>query len=70
MLNPSIRVTLDKNDKEAIYYPDLVGARLGIKEAKENLKKTLDYIESRNKATNEFISSIPDILNSYFEVKP
>ena len=59
-------MTLDKNDKEAIYYPDLVGTRLGIKEAKENLKKTLDYIESRNKET----SSIPDILNSYFEVKP
>ena len=70
MLNPSIRVTLDKNDKEDIYYPDLIGANLGIKEAKENLKETLNHLESRNRETDEWISSIPDILNSYFEVKP
>jgi hypothetical protein len=38
MLDPSIRVTLDRNDKEAIYYPDLIGANLGIKEAIENLE--------------------------------
>lgn len=70
MLNPSIRVTLDKNDKEAIYYPDLIGANLGIKEAKENLKETLNHLESRNRETDEWVCSIPDILNSYFEVKP
>ena len=70
MLTSSIRVTLDKNDKEAIYYPDLIGANMGIKEAKENLKKTLNHLESRNREIDDCISSIPDILNSYFEVKP
>lgn len=63
----SFNVSKDKNDKDSIYIVDLVGAMLGIKEAKENI---LNFCKRQENKIQEIENNIPkmlDTINKYFK---
>ena len=62
-----INISYDKNDKDSIYIVDLVGAMLGIKEAKENI---LEFCKRQENKIQEIENNIPkmvEAINKYFK---
>lgn len=63
----TINISRDKNDKNSIYVGDLVGAMLGIEEARENI---LDFCKRQENITREIETKIPkmvEAINKYFK---
>lgn len=63
----TINISKDKNDKNSIYVGDLVGAMLGIEEARENI---LDFCKRQENITREIETKIPkmvEAINKYFK---
>ena len=62
-----INISRDKNDKDSIYVGDLVGAMLGIEEARESI---LEFCKSQEIITREIEAKIPkmiEIIDGYFK---
>lgn len=62
----SYNISTDPNDKDSIYLPDLIGAQLGIEEAKNNIKQFLEYQEAKTHKVTESIPSMVNLINTYF----
>ena len=62
----TFNVSYDKNDKDSIYIVDLVGALLGIKEAKENILEFCNRQENILREKEAEIPKMVDIINEYF----
>lgn len=60
------RVTTDPNDKDSIYFPDLIGAQLGIKEAKDNIRQFLEREETKIQKVKDDIPNMINLINTYF----
>jgi hypothetical protein len=60
------RVTTDLNDKNSIYFPDLIGAQLGIKEAKDNIRQFLEREETKIQKIKDDIPNMINLINAYF----
>lgn len=63
----TINISRDKNDKNSICVGDLVGAMLGIEEARENI---LDFCKRQENITREIENEIPkmvEVINKYFK---
>ena len=63
----TINISRDKNDKNSIYVGDLVGAMLGIEEARKNI---LDFCKRQENITREIETKIPkmvEAINKYFK---
>ena len=64
---PRVKISYDKNDKDSIYIVDLVGAMLGIKEARENI---LEFCKRQENKIQEIENKIPKMveeINKYFK---
>ncbi len=64
---PRVKISYDKNDKDSIYIVDLVGAMLGIKEARENI---LEFCKRQEIITREIEAKIPkmiELIDRYFK---
>ena len=64
---PRIRISRDKNDKDAIYIVDLVGAMLGIEESRENI---LEFCKRQENTLQEIEAKIPkmvETIDRYFK---
>lgn len=64
---PRINISYDKDDKNSIYIVDLVGAMLGIEEARENI---LEFCKRQENITRELENKIPkmvETINKYFK---
>jgi uncharacterized protein (DUF2225 family) len=62
----SFNISTDKNDKDSIYFPDLIGAQLGIKEAKDNIRQFLDRQETKTKTITDNIPKMIKTINEFF----
>ena len=62
----SYNISTDPNDKDSIYLPDLIGAQLGIEEARNNLRQFLEYQEAKVSKVTESIPSMVNLINAYF----
>lgn len=60
------RVTTDPNDKDSIYLPDLIGAQLGIEEAKDNIRQFLEREETKIQKIKDDIPNMINLINTYF----
>jgi len=58
---PRIRISRDKNDKDAIYIADLVGAMLGIEEARENIR---EFCKRQENTLQEIEAKIPEMVET------
>lgn len=64
---PRINISYDKDDKDAIYIVDLVGAMLGIEESRENI---LEFCKRKENKILEIENNIPkmvEAINKYFK---
>ena len=64
---PRIKISYDKNDKDSIYVGDLVGAMLGIEEARENI---LEFCKRQENIVQDIETKIPkmvETINRYFK---
>lgn len=64
---PRVRISRDKNDKDAIYIVDLVGAMLGIEEFRENIR---EFCKRQENILQEIETKIPEMvetINKYFK---
>jgi hypothetical protein len=59
-------VSLDPNYKDSIYLPDLIGAQLGIKEAKDNIRQFLEREETKIQKIKDDIPNMISLINTYF----
>ena len=57
----TINISRDKNDKNSIYVGDLVGAMLGIDEARENI---LDFCKRQENILQEIENKIPKMIET------
>jgi hypothetical protein len=57
----TINISRNKNDKNSIYVGDLVGAMLGIEEARENI---LDFCKRQENITREIETKIPKMIET------
>lgn len=62
----SYNISIDPNDKDSIYLPDLIGAQLGIEEARNNLRQFLEYQEAKVSEVTESIPNMINLINTYF----
>lgn len=58
---PRIRISRDKNDKDAVYIADLVGAMLGIEESRENI---LEFCKRQENKIQEIEAKIPEMVET------
>lgn len=66
---PRINISNDKNDKDSIYFVDLVGYMLGIDESKEHLLEFCKRQENATKKMKDLEAKLLEMLkliNKYF----
>lgn len=62
----SYNISTDPNDKDSIYLPDLIGAQLGIEEARNNLRQFLAREETKIQKIKDDIPNMTNLINTYF----
>lgn len=62
----SYNISTDPNDKDSIYLPDLIGAQLGIEEARNNLRQFLEREETKIQKIKDDIPNMTNLINTYF----
>lgn len=62
----SYNISIDTNDKNSIYLPDLIGAHLGIEEAKNNIRQFLERQEAKTKTITDNIPKMIKTINEFF----
>lgn len=64
---PRVNISKDKNDKDSIYIGDLVGAMLGIEEARENILEFCKRQEIILRKVEKEIPKMIEAVNQYFK---
>ena len=62
----SYNISTDPNDKDSMYLPDLIGAQLGIEEAKDNIRQFLEREETKIQKIKDDIPNMISLINAYF----
>ena len=59
-------VSTDKNDKDSLFLPDLVGLQIDKEESKRNIQQFLEYQESKVKNITDNKQNMINAINIYF----
>lgn len=62
----SFNISTDKNDKDSLYLPDIIGMQLDYKESKTNVQQFLERQEAKTKTITDNIPKMIETINQFF----